>query len=140
MRHHSDLDRNAYEIVAPPVAVDRPRAASAVPEMPAAAGVLLIAAYVGLLSMFVITIQGARADFAMVIAAFYLAMFFGVPWFFLRMEGQPGRRPSMAEFLDRGVQTATGPISGIGALVQMLIVPVLLMFAILAMGITYLIV
>jgi hypothetical protein len=38
------------------------------------------------------------------------------------------------------MHTATGHISGKGALAQMLVVPVLLTFAILAMGITYLLV
>ncbi len=93
-----------------------------------------------LLAAAVVTIRGARADFAIVIAAFYLAMFFAVPAVFLGVESGGARRPSFLEFLDRGIDTANGRISGAGALVQMLIVPVLLAFAILAMGITYLLV
>ena len=76
----------------------------------------------------------------MLISAFYLAMFFGVPAVFLGVEHERSRRPSLAEFLERGIDTATGRLGGRGALVQMLIVPVLLAFAILAMGITYLLV
>ena len=89
---------------------------------------------------FIVTIQGARADFAIAIGAFYLAMFFGVPTVFLGVEQDKTRRPDLLQFLDEGIDIATGRISGAGALVPMLIVPVLLAFAILAMGVTYLLV
>ena len=108
--------------------------------MPKAAGILMIASYAALLAAFVVTIHGARAEFAMVIGAFYLAMFFAIPAVFLGIEGDRARRPDLVQFLDRGIDTATGRISGAGALVQMLIVPVLLAFAVFAMGITYLLV
>jgi hypothetical protein len=108
--------------------------------MPKAAGAFLIASYAALMAAFGLTIHGARADFAIVIGSFYLAMFFAVPAVFLGVEDDRVRRPELLEFLDKGVETATGHISGAGALVQMLIVPVLLAFAILAMGITYLLV
>lgn len=100
----------------------------------------MIAAYAALMGAFLITIHGARADFAIFIGIFYLGMFFAIPALFLGLERDPSRRPDLVEFLDRGLETATGPISGSGALVQMLIVPVLLAFAILAMGTTYLLV
>lgn len=112
----------------------------AVPDMPAAAGAMMIAAYAALMLAFVVTIHGARAEFAILIAAFYVAMFFGIPAMFLGIEADPARRPDLTEFLARGMDTATGRISGEGALVQMLIVPVLLALGILAMGITYLLV
>jgi hypothetical protein len=89
---------------------------------------------------FVVTIHGARADFAIVIAAFYLMMFFAIPAIFLGAENDRTRRPDLVQFLDRGIDTATGRISGGGALVQMLIVPILLALGVLAMGITYLLV
>lgn len=100
----------------------------------------MIAAYAALMGAFVVTIHGARADFAIVIAAFYLAMFFAISAVFVGIERDGTRRPDLTEFLGQGIETAGGYISGGGALVQMLIVPVLLAFAILAMGITYLLV
>ena len=114
--------------------------ASAAPDLPKAAGILLLVAYGGLLGAFAVTIHGARANFAIVISAFYLAMFFAVPALFFRIENERKRRPDLVQFLDRGIETATGHISGSGALVQMLIVPVLLAFGVVAMGITYLLV
>ena len=135
----------AFDIVEAPALAkaekaERAQPTPAVPDMPKAAGGLMIASYAALMVAFVVTIHGARADFAMVIGAFYLTMFFAVPAIFLGVEDDQVGRPRMQEFLDRGVETATGHLSGGGALVQMLIVPVLLAFAILAMGITYLLV
>ena len=144
MRHQELRNREAYEVVDAPAAVDRtdqrPQPAPTAPDMPKAAGILMIASYAALLAAFVVTIHGARAEFAMVIGAFYLAMFFAIPAVFLGIEGDRARRPDLVQFLDRGIDTATGRISGAGALVQMLIVPLLLAFAVFAMGITYLLV
>lgn len=145
MRLRELKNSEAFEIVNAPTVLqtsgeDQPRPTPAVPDMPKAAGAFMIASYAALMAAFVVTIHGARADFAMVIAAFYLAMFFAVPAVFIGVEDDGARRPDLLEFLDRGIETATGPISGAGALVQMLIVPVLLAFAVLAMGITYLLV
>lgn len=141
MRHQKRKNPDAFDlVVAPRVIEARPQPAPAAPDMPVAAGLFMLVSYVAILLAFVVTIHGARADFALLIGAFYLAMFFGVPTVFLGIDNGAGRRPTLDEFLERGIDTATGRISGAGALVQMLIVPVLLAFAILAMGITYLLV
>lgn len=144
MRQQELRNSEAFDLVeapTPEAASDqRAQPAAAAPDMPKAAGVFMIASYAALMGAFVVTIHGARADFAIVIACFYVVMFFAVPTIFFGVEDDRVRRPSLLEFLDRGVDTATGHISGGGALVQMLIVPVLLAFAILAMGITYLLV
>lgn len=145
MRQQEIKRPEAFDVVEAPALKDaakigRAQPATAVPDMPKAAGAFLIASYAALMGAFVVTIHGARADFALVIGGFYLAMFFAVPSMFLGIEDDRVRRPDLLEFLDKGVETATGHISGGGALVQMLIVPVLLAFAIFAMGITYLLV
>jgi hypothetical protein len=144
MRHTELKNREAFDVVAAPdarlPASVNPKPSAAAPDMPKAAGILMILAYAMLMGAFVVTIHGARADFAITIAVFYVAMFFGVPAVFLGMERDRTRRPDLIQFLDRGIDTATGHISGAGALVQMLLVPVLLAFGVLAMGITYLLV
>lgn len=141
MRQQELRNSHAFEVVeAPRIANTGLQPAPAAPDMPKAAGVMLIVAYGALMGAFVVTIHGARADFAMVIAIFYLAMFFAIPAAFLSMERDRTRRPDLVQFLDRGIDTATGRISGSGALVQMLIVPTLLALAVFAMGITYLLV
>jgi hypothetical protein len=111
------------------------RGEAALADMPVAAGKALIAAYAGLMGAFVLTMaKGGEASFAIAISGFYVAMFLGVPALFLHVERRPERRPALANFLEQGMDTATGYISGAGALIQMLIVPVLLTMAILAIG------
>src|SRR4029078_872345 len=101
MRQQEIRKREAFDIVeAPhlkPAAEAMPQPAAAIPHMPKAAGGMIIAAsysvmgavlwmiavYAALIGTFVVTIHGARADFEIVIAAFYLMMFFAVPAIFL---------------------------------------------------------
>jgi hypothetical protein len=144
MRQRELRNAEAFDVVDAPVAapMSEPKAqpAAAVPDMPKAAGVMMIVAYAALMSAFAVTIHGARADFAIIIGFFYLAMLIGIPAMMLHLEKDGARRPDLYEFLERGIETATGRIGGGEALVQMLLVPVLLVFAVLAMGITYLLV
>ena len=105
MRQQELSNPRAYEVVAAPLveAEARPRPAPAAPDMPKAAGALMIASYAAVMGAFVVTIHGARADFAIVIGAFYLAMFFAVPAIFLGVEDDRVRRPSLIEFMDKGI-------------------------------------
>ena len=106
------------------------------PDVPAAAGGLIVAAYAGLLAAFALAMTGsAQSIFAIVVCGLFLAAFFTVPRLFLALEPSTGRRPSLQRFLSEGMGTMTGRSSGRDALVQMLIVPVLLTFGVIAMGI-----
>jgi len=117
------------------------KGAVAAPDMPASAGAMVVAVYVALIGAFALTLgHGAQAKFVILIDAFFVAMFFAIPIIFLRLENDASRRPSLNSFLKGGIVTATGRISGGGALVQMLIVPLLLLFAILAVGIISLVI
>jgi hypothetical protein len=148
MRHVELRDRDSYDVVDAAriaaakleiIAEARPQPAPAVPDMPAAAGTFMVVVYAALMGAFALTMAGdGPTSFAILIGAFYLFMFFAVPAVFLGTEQNGARRPSLSEFLETGIETATGPISGAGALVQMLIVPFLLTLAVLAMGFTYL--
>lgn len=145
MRHEQLENRESFDIV--DVAKAWPNAseiepslsrAAAAPDVPAAAGGLMAATYGALLAAFTLLITHDRSSmFAIVIGAFYLVMFFAVPALFFRIEGDTTRRPELSLFLERGMQTATGHISGMGALVQMLVVPVLLTFGVLAIGLLF---
>jgi hypothetical protein len=109
---------------------------TAAPDMPAAAGGMMVAVYVALMGAFALAFgHGGPAGFVILIGTFFVGMFFAVPLIFLRLEDDGSRRPSLTAFLEQGIDTATGRISGGGALVQMLIVPLLLACAILAIGI-----
>ena len=106
------------------------------PEVPAAVGGMIAAAYAALIAaLAVATVGSAQSVFAVTISALFLVAFFAVPRIFLAVEPKARRRSSFDRFMLDGMQTMTGHNSGPAALVQMLIVPVLLTFAALAMGI-----
>lgn len=106
------------------------------PDVPAAAGGLIAASYVGLVATFAVAMTGsAQSVFAIVICGVFLAAFFAVPRIFLGVERSTGRRPSLDRFMREGMATMTGHSSGRDALIQMLIVPVLLTLGVVVMGI-----
>lgn len=109
---------------------------TAAPDLPPAVGRLIAGAYVALIGVLAATMaRNAESTFVISIAALFLVAFLSVPRIFLAIEPETRRRPSMSAFLERGIHTATGHLSGRGALVQMLVVPVLLTLGLLAIGI-----
>jgi hypothetical protein len=108
----------------------------AVPDVPASVGMMIAAAYVAIIGLFAVTIANVGSGpFIIAIDLAFLAAFLAVPVIFLKVEGDPSRRPSLGRFLTQGMHTYTGHVSGKAALTQMLVVPVLLAFAVLAIGI-----
>lgn len=109
--------------------------APAAPDIPAAVGGLIAASYAGLIVALAIATAGsARSISAILIAAFFVVMFFAVPRIFFAVEPDAAPRARLDTFMREGIMTLTGPSSGGAALVQMLIVPVSLTLAVLAMG------
>ena len=112
------------------------RATPAAPDVPAAVGGMIAASYAGLIvALAVATVGSAESIFVIVIAALFVTAFFTVPRIFFAVERNSGVRTSFDAFLRNGMDTWTGHNSGKAALVQMLIVPVMLTLAVLAMGI-----
>ena len=111
-------------------------ATPAAPDVPAAVGVMIAASYAGLIiALGVATVGSAESIFVIVIAALFVIAFFTIPRIFLSVERHGGVRTSFDAFLRNGMDTYTGHNSGKAALVQMLIIPVMLTFAVLAMGV-----
>jgi len=133
----------AGQVAPPPIpdSVDEPTAdrfvpTPAAPDVPAGAAVLLIGSYAALLGSFALVTAGsALSIFAITICALFVAIFFAVPRLFFAVEPRHGRRVSLEQFLAGGMDTLTGHSSGRDALVQMMIVPVLLTFGVLLIGI-----
>jgi hypothetical protein len=121
--------RAELAVVVPTAAGDTPpfRAAPAVPDVPAAAGVMLFMVYMALIGSLALATAGpGQSGFVLVIAALFVVAFFAVPRFILGQEPQDRRRVTVDEFLGRGLDTFTGHCTGGAALVQMFVVPVLL--------------
>lgn len=81
---------------------------------------------------------GAEAEGALMVAVstVYVIMFFGVPWVLARLgEAMLRQRhgghaaPKLDDFLQTGIQTWAGPMSGWSALIQVTLIPVGLAFA-----------
>ena len=155
MRHERALDKGEYSKVEAPTlwtagaqlapipvteveerepAVQMPTPAA--PDVPVAVGGMIAVAYAALIGAFALaTVGSAESLFAVTISALFLVAFLTVPRIFLAVEPKARKRSSFDRFMLDGIQTLTGHNSGPAALVQMLIVPVLLTFAALAMGI-----
>lgn len=122
--------------VEPPADREPVYGAPAAPDVPAAVGGLIVAAYVSLVAVFAIATTASRESiFMIVVAAFFVFMFFSVPRLFFKYEADHSARHSFSRFMSEGLQTFTGHNSGGAALVQMLIVPVFLTLGVIAMGI-----
>lgn len=154
MRHQSVHDRDKYDTVdvaavwpataqvaplpIPEIAEDAQLAnpAPAVPDVPPAAGLMIAGTYVALIAaLAVATVGSGKSILAIVIAFFFVLMFFSVPAVFFGVEGDVHERRSFSVFMERGMQTLTGHNSGAAALVQMLLVPAALTFGVICMGV-----
>jgi hypothetical protein len=112
-------------------------ATAAAPDVPASVGVMIVASYVMLVSTFALgLIASAYSVYMITISFLFLGAYFTIPYLFLRQERGTIRRPSLNRFMRKGIDTLTGHCTGGAALVQMMIVPVLLTFGAMAMGIT----
>lgn len=136
MRHEQLKRTDTFTIVDDTqIAVRAPVATPAVPDMPAALGRMIVGVYAVLIGVFFATMaRSPMALFSIVIAAFYVCILFAVPRIMLRLENDPSRRPSFSQFLERGIVTGTGQMTGGSALAQIFVVPVCLVFGLLAMG------
>jgi hypothetical protein len=109
---------------------------AAAPDVPAALGWMILAAYGAILAAFLTLYTGnLRATMMVAISGVYMAVFFAVPVFFLKQELKQGDRPSYARFLARGLDTWTGHIHGREAAILILSIPVVIACAIILFGI-----
>jgi hypothetical protein len=79
-----------------------------------------------------------EASISLAICTAYFAVYFGVPWAMNRLATQAEPQPapgSLGRFLRGELVTYTGRISGMGATVQMLIVPVAIVLAFACIGV-----
>ena len=95
-----------------------------------------LSCWAGFLAVFWVTFwMSANALFMVAIGTFYALMFFGVPVIMSRMAPTRPRPGSLAGFLRGRFATIDGPISGLDALLQVILVPVALGLGGIAIGI-----
>lgn len=136
MRHEQLAKTESFDVIQPDLAEPGKQPEAAVPDVPAAVGVMMALAYVSIVAVLAITIANAgQGPFMIAVDIIFLAAFFAVPAIFLKLERDPARRPRMSRFMSQGMQTYTGHVTGSGALAQMFVVPVLLAMGVLCIGI-----
>jgi hypothetical protein len=80
--------------------------------------------------------SSASAIFNIAVATAYAAVFFGLPAVMGRMHPErPRAQPTLAQFLKGRFETLYGPVSGVDALLQILVVPVSITAGAIVMGI-----
>jgi hypothetical protein len=143
MRYEQIVLKDSYHITIAPQAdvVDEAdtatfRSAPAAPDIPVGVGRLIVASYIGIVIAFAIGFGGGRdTNFALTIVALFVAIFLTVPRIFLGVEPKTTGRPSLDRFLSEGMMTYTGRTGGKAALAQILIVPLCLILAGVAMSV-----
>ncbi|WP_077147438.1 hypothetical protein [Sphingopyxis sp. KK2] len=109
-------------------------AEAAAPDIPAEIGRMMLWSYALMMAaLFLFFATSVEASMMVVISAGYTAIYLGVPAILIAGEGRSGGR-SMADFLSKGLVIATGHIGGREAAAQILLIPVAITIAIIAIG------
>jgi hypothetical protein len=96
-------------------------------ELPTGLYVATVALYLGFLAIMAAAFMNPGLVLPMVIFAFFIAAAFGVPMLWARMNPAKSKGAlSYGTFKNRGIMTATGPLSAGSAAVQVLVLPVLI--------------
>jgi hypothetical protein len=113
------------------VAVPQPAA----PHQPPAVGWLMLLAYAASMGGFLLFFGGSGyTAFVIAIGVFFLAVYAGVPYVFLRLQARNPDQATWTGFLERGLETWTGHLSGRQALFQIMAIPVALAIAAFGIG------
>lgn len=106
-------------------------------DVPVAVGYMIVTAYISILLAFGVVFSGASdVSFVIAVCGFYLAVYIGVPVLFFKLERSRrivGNR-LWVEFLETGLSTSTGQVSGVSALAQIFTIPVALTVAVCGIG------
>jgi hypothetical protein len=99
---------------------------AAAPDVPAAVGWMILGVYTLIMAAFVVFFaHDAEAGLMVAISGVYFTVYLGVPAAFFRTEARSGDI-DLKRFLKDGLQTWTGHVEGLEAIVQILLVPVAL--------------
>jgi hypothetical protein len=107
----------------------------ATPQLPSAVGWLMLLVYAALMGAFLLFFGGSGSTaFVIAIGLFFLVVYAAVPFVFLRMQARNPDQATWTRFLERGLETWTGHLSGRQALFQILAIPVALAIAVVGIG------
>lgn len=107
-------------------------------DVPRAIGHMIVVSYAAILVAFGLAFSGASdVLFTIGVCAVYLAAYLGAPWVMFRVEARhrPHGDRRLADFLENGLETWTGHVSGSAALAQILTIPIALTLAVCGIGV-----
>ena len=108
---------------------------AAAPDVPAAVGWMILGVYALIMAVFLtLFARDTEAGLMVAVSGVYFTVYLGVPAAFFRAEARSGDI-DLKRFLRDGLNTWTGHVSGIEAIVQILLIPVALTIALTAIGI-----
>ncbi|MEO5597395.1 MAG: hypothetical protein ABIQ66_02125 [Novosphingobium sp.] len=97
-------------------------------ELPVGLYVATVGSYLGFLGLMALTFMTGELILPMVVFVFYIAMAFGVPAVWARMNPNTNSRSlSWQQFKSRGIQTGSGWLSADSATAQVLTLPILIL-------------
>ncbi len=98
-------------------------------ELPTSLYTVTVGSYLAFLGVMAVGFQSRDMVLPMVVFVAYIAMLFGVPMLWARMQPtNPSRALGWSVFMRNGIDTWTGRTSGSEAALQVLILPVLVFF------------
>ena len=108
---------------------------AAAPDVPAAVGWMILGVYALIMAVFLtLFARDTEAGLMVAVSGAYFTVYLGVPAAFFRTEARSGDI-DLKRFMRDGLNTWTGHVSGIEAIVQILLIPVALTIALTAIGI-----
>jgi hypothetical protein len=96
--------------------------------VPTAFYAIMAVCYAGFLAITVAAFASPLLIIPMAVIGLFLVMFFGIPAVWTRFRGNDSQPATLGEFETKGIMTNTGPLRARDAAIQMLILPVLLVF------------
>ena len=112
-----------------PLPQEKPHEVDRTFEMPKALYGVTVALYLGFLGIMAAGMRSPGLIIPMAIFALFIVAGFGVPALWARLDPPTDARPlSMAAFRSQGIMTHTGPLKSRDAAIQMLILPILIVF------------
>ena len=108
---------------------------AAATDVPAVVGWMILGVYALIMASFLLLYaRDTEAGLMVAISGVYFTVYLGVPAVFFRTEARSGDI-DLKHFLRDGLNTWTGHVGGVEAIVQILLIPVALFVAITAIGI-----
>ena len=108
---------------------------AAAPDVPAAVGWMILGVYTLIMAVFLILFaRDTEAGLMVAVSGVYFTVYLGVPAAFFRAEARGGDI-DLKRFLRDGLNTWTGHVEGLEAIVQILLIPIALTIALTAIGI-----